>query len=253
MTRFLDIGFAKISTILAIVLSIIYILRVVNKKYFNGENSLLKFINMVLRKHHKLIGIILIITGLVHGIYSSEPVLSLNLGTICWVLSILLGASWMFRKSFKKKVWIYHHRVLTVIFLISLAAHIVQVKYISYNGNFKEQQGIDNNITEQYKEQNSSGSNNNLSKAKYKDGTYTGVGRGFKPGLKVEVTIKNSKITDIIIVDHNESLGYYEVPFEVVPKDIIKKQSIDVDTVSGATRSSNGIKEAVEEALKKAI
>ncbi len=90
---------------------------------------------------------------------------------------------------------------------------------------------------------------NNSSQGQYKDGTYTGVGRGFRPDLKVSVTVKNGKISNIQIVSHNESKGYYEEPFNVIPREIINTQSTQVDAVSGATRSSNGIMQAVADAL----
>lgn len=82
-----------------------------------------------------------------------------------------------------------------------------------------------------------------------KDGTYTGVADGYSPELKVEVTVSDKKISDIQIVSHNETPGFYETAFEQVPSEIINKQNTDVDTVSGATYSSNGIINAVEEAL----
>lgn len=91
---------------------------------------------------------------------------------------------------------------------------------------------------------------NNSSQGQYKDGTYTGVGRGFRPDLKVSVKVTGGKISNIEIVSHNESRGYYEQPFETVPKEIIESQSTNVDAVSGATRSSNGIMSAVADALK---
>ncbi|KMT23236.1 FMN-binding protein [Clostridium cylindrosporum] len=89
-------------------------------------------------------------------------------------------------------------------------------------------------------------------KAKYKDGTYTGVGEGFKPGLEVSVTVKNDKITSVEIVSNNETPKFAEKPFDMVPKEIIRTQSTKVDAVTGATMSSNGIMRAVENALQKA-
>ncbi|GAA0092872.1 hypothetical protein UT300009_29010 [Paraclostridium bifermentans] len=53
---------------------------------------------------HKLMGISLVITGLIHGIFSGESVISLNTGTICWVISIILGVSWMARKILRKRL-----------------------------------------------------------------------------------------------------------------------------------------------------
>lgn len=86
----------------------------------------------------------------------------------------------------------------------------------------------------------------------YKDGTYTGEGFGYRPGLVVEVTIKDDRITKIEIVSNNETPGFARLPFEIIPQEIIESQSTDVDVVSGATRTSYGIIMAVEDALNKA-
>lgn len=86
----------------------------------------------------------------------------------------------------------------------------------------------------------------------YKDGTYTGTARGYHPGLTVSVTVTNGKIAKIEITSHNESKGFYERAFSVVPQEIIDEQSTSVDAVSGATRSSNGIMNAVANALQNA-
>lgn len=87
---------------------------------------------------------------------------------------------------------------------------------------------------------------------KYNDGTYEGLAVGYKPGLKVQVTIENDKIIDIKITSHRETRGYYEEPFKIIPEQILERQSTEIDTISGATKSCNGIKKAVESALKKA-
>lgn len=91
-----------------------------------------------------------------------------------------------------------------------------------------------------------------VKEGKYKDGKYTGTAIGFKPGLTVEVTISGGKISKIEILDHNETPSYAETPFKIIPDEIIKNQSTKVDAVSGATRTSVGIMNAVAEALKKA-
>ena len=87
---------------------------------------------------------------------------------------------------------------------------------------------------------------------KYKDGTYTGVGKGFRAGLTVSVKIESDKITNIQIVAINDTPRYYTEPENTIPSEIIQAQSTKVDAVSGATRSSNGIMMAVEDALSKA-
>lgn len=89
-------------------------------------------------------------------------------------------------------------------------------------------------------------------KGQYKDGTYTGVGVGFRPGMQVSVTVKNGNISNIEITSNNDTPGYFDQASSVIPSEIIKAQSTSVDAVSGATRSSNGIMSAVEDALKNA-
>ena len=86
----------------------------------------------------------------------------------------------------------------------------------------------------------------------YNSGTYIGEGVGFNTGLIEEVTILDNQITNIEITEHNETIGYYELAFADIPSSIIMSQTTEVDTVSGATRSSEGIIEAVNDALSQA-
>ena len=88
---------------------------------------------------------------------------------------------------------------------------------------------------------------------KYKDGTYTGSGEGFKGRTtKVSVTISDGKITNIETLSTGDDRQYFERALESVTKGIISKQSTSVDTVSGATFSSKGIMSAVQNALDQA-
>jgi uncharacterized protein with FMN-binding domain len=92
-----------------------------------------------------------------------------------------------------------------------------------------------------------------LSSATYQDGTYTGSADGFRPGIEVEVTVKEGKVASIKVVDHNEvDSRFYALPIKAIPSAIVKKQSTKVDVVSGATSTSYGIMAAVEDALAKA-
>lgn len=95
-------------------------------------------------------------------------------------------------------------------------------------------------------------SSGNTLQGKYKDGTYTGTGRGHRPGIQVQVTIKNNKITNVEIVSDNETQRYSSEPFNTIPQEIIEAQSTNVDAVSGATESSDGVMMAVEDALSQA-
>lgn len=87
--------------------------------------------------------------------------------------------------------------------------------------------------------------------AAYKNGVYYGTGTGFGGTLKVKVTIKKEKIYKIEIVESKDGEAYMKKASALL-KDIIKKQSTNVDTVSGATYSSAGLIEAVRDALKDA-
>lgn len=86
----------------------------------------------------------------------------------------------------------------------------------------------------------------------YKDGTYEGTGQGFRGTIKVQISIKDSKITKIQVLSKTDDEPYFTNALGVISS-IIAKQNINVDVVSGATYSSKGIVKAVENALKKAL
>ena len=87
----------------------------------------------------------------------------------------------------------------------------------------------------------------------YKDGTYTGEAEGFGGTIQVEVKIEKSKIAEINVISAEKEDGaYLSMAKDIIPK-IIDAQSADIDTISGATFSSTGIKNASEQALEKAV
>lgn len=86
----------------------------------------------------------------------------------------------------------------------------------------------------------------------YKDGTYTGSGVGFRPGTQVSVTIKSDKITSIQVTATNDDQQFYRRAYSTIINKILSKQNTSVSTVSGATYSSEGLINAVANALKKA-
>lgn len=89
--------------------------------------------------------------------------------------------------------------------------------------------------------------------ANYKDGTYTGEADGFGGTIQVEVKIEKSKIAEINVISAEKEDGaYLSMAKDMIPK-IIDAQSVDIDTISGATFSSTGIKNASEQALEKAV
>ena len=88
-------------------------------------------------------------------------------------------------------------------------------------------------------------------KDKLKDGKYQGNGTGFKGNVKAEVVVSGGKISSINILENVDDAPYFDKAKALIPS-IISKQSLKVDSISGATYSSNGIKSAVRDALKKA-
>ena len=84
------------------------------------------------------------------------------------------------------------------------------------------------------------------------DGTYEGTGTGFGGDVVLSVTVADGKISSIEVVSASgEDAAYFSMARELLDT-IVKKQSADVDTVSGATFSSHGIIDAVTAALQKA-
>ncbi|HHY27239.1 MAG TPA: FMN-binding protein [Desulfitobacterium dehalogenans] len=87
----------------------------------------------------------------------------------------------------------------------------------------------------------------------YKDGTYEGTSdAGIHPGLKVSVVVKDGKIAEVNVVEHQETDGIGSIAIEKLPSQIIEAQSTEVDSVTGASLSSGAIKEAVNKALDQA-
>lgn len=86
----------------------------------------------------------------------------------------------------------------------------------------------------------------------YKDGSYTGTAKGNNGDLTVKVTVKGGNIVSVELTGHSETPGIYEAAEREVIGDMIRNQTTDVDSVSGATKTSVGIMEAVSRALEQA-
>ena len=86
----------------------------------------------------------------------------------------------------------------------------------------------------------------------YKDGECFGKASSYNGNVEVKVTISGGKITAIDIVKTKDDEEYFfDAQKKVIPE-ILEKQSTDVDTVAGATTSSEGICHAVQKALEEA-
>ena len=89
-------------------------------------------------------------------------------------------------------------------------------------------------------------------KGTYPDGRWEGGAKGFGGMITVLVTVENGTISEIEITSADgEDKAYLSMAEDIIPK-IIEAQSADLDTVSGATFSSTGIRDTVSEALKQA-
>lgn len=87
----------------------------------------------------------------------------------------------------------------------------------------------------------------------YEDGTYEGSGIGFGGEIRVEVVIEDGEIDKINILEAQDEDAAYLTTAEAILDDIMEAQSAEVDTISGATFSSTGIRDAVTEALEQAV
>ena len=83
-------------------------------------------------------------------------------------------------------------------------------------------------------------------------GTYTGVGAGKNGDITVEVIFSADKIERITVVSHSETPSLSDAAIANIPTQIVESQSLGVDAVSGATYTSNGIVDAVADAVKQA-
>ncbi len=83
-----------------------------------------------------------------------------------------------------------------------------------------------------------------------KDGTFTGNAEGFMGNIEVEVLVKHGKITEINIINSSDDKAFLNKASEGIIEKIINEQNTNVDVVSGATYSSNGIINAIKDALK---
>lgn len=88
--------------------------------------------------------------------------------------------------------------------------------------------------------------------ANYKPGTYQGEARGKDGVVKVSVTVNSNSITEVKVIQSNETAGIGDKAVAQIPKEIVKGQTLNVDTVAGATVTSEAIIAATKDALAKA-
>lgn len=123
---------------------------------------------------------------------------------------------------------------------------------ISSDGNSNSQ---NTNSSSNGNGQNSNNSNDNTTaeagKFPYKEGVYYGTAEGYLDDIKVAIVIQDKTLKAVVIVEENDDETFFKRA-RTVAENMVKKQTVDVDVVSGATYSSKGIIGAVKEALKEA-
>lgn len=88
------------------------------------------------------------------------------------------------------------------------------------------------------------------SDAGYIDGTYEGSYETAMQTVEVSVAIEDGQISQVNVTNEDEMEGPGLDAVAAIPDMIVEAQSTDVDVVSGATVTSNGIIEAAAAALE---
>ena len=80
-------------------------------------------------------------------------------------------------------------------------------------------------------------------------GTYTGTARGFGGDVTVTITVADGKMTDITAAGDQETPDIGQKAVAELPAKMLEAQTYDVDVISGATISSNAVKDAAKAAM----
>ncbi len=84
------------------------------------------------------------------------------------------------------------------------------------------------------------------------DGTYSGSGRGYQGSIEVSVQVVGGRVDAIEVTSHSDTVGSGTRAMDTMIQNIISNQSLGIDAVTGATGSSQGIIQAVRNALENA-
>lgn len=242
-------------------------------------------LNRYFRKIHIPFGMLMLVTGMLHGILAGNPasatlhnftfapvLFTWNWGTACLVIMLSLALTYLLRQRLRKR-WMTAHRILTVALIAILILHItgVGVQIFHRLSDRRETRtaavsgsgapSADSSSTESPASSGktppspsdaSSGSVVTFSGATLKDGTYQGSADGYNGTIAVSVTVSGGRVTKISVNSENDTDRFFSSA-ESVLDTIVNQQSLDVDAVSGATFSSAGLINAVSDALQSAV
>ena len=86
----------------------------------------------------------------------------------------------------------------------------------------------------------------------YNDGTYSITAHGYGGDFQVDVIMREDQIVDVLVKEHNETPSIGGVAIEQIIANMKDKNTYEVDVITGATKTSQGMISAVEEAMTNA-
>lgn len=189
-------------------------------------------------KIHKILGIALLVIAIIHAVKAWELIRQRPMGMYIIGIILIIGIlitilSHIFAKKLGGK-WLKVHRSASVMIGVCLIIHII----LSATSFYDYQKAI------------ASISYDDINVSKIADGNHNGEFDAGYIYARVIVTVGDGKITSIDLLEHRNERG---APAEQITVDVISKQSLNVDAVSGATNSSKVIKKAIENALAQGI
>lgn len=255
--------------------------------------------NRLFHKLHIPTGLLALGFGLLHGLLAGNfpggnlllgsMLLTLNWGSVCFVLMLLLLFNYLLKKQLKR-IWMPVHRVLTLLLLAALTVHLWDVGIHVLDKAPAPVAAVSVSVTPQYTstptpqtpaptavehlaEESPEAAapaedvpaatstptptpeptpTVEFSGAILADGVYQGSAQGYKSTITVEVTVEQGAVTAIQVLEQNDTPNYYTYA-AAIPDTVVETQSLEVDAVTGATYSSAGLLNAIEDALSGAV
>lgn len=244
--------FAWLAVLLVLVTAVKFLTRI------SGRPAVNRFFS----RWHIPLGLLLLAAGLLHGILAGNPagtawsevqlapvLFTLNWGTGCFLLMLCLLLTYLLRKHLKGR-WMPLHRICTLLLLLCLVLHLLDVGIQITQRLFSQQS------TPTAEEGGTvlpdSGGAVTFSGAQLKDGVYTGSATGFRGDISVSVTVSGGAVTEITVDSEQDTPQYFSRAQGILDV-VLSDQSLEVDVISGATFSSAGLLHAVADALQNAV
>lgn len=143
----------------------------------------------------------------------------------------------------KKKYWGYKGFIFLLIF-------ILMISLVGCESTTNKETNVSQQNNKQ-KQQLASNSSQTTSLS-FKPGKYTAEGSGKNGKIKVETEFTENTIKSVTVLSQNETEGISNGSLKTIPEKIVNEQSLAIDAVAGASMTTNGILEAVEDCVKQA-